>query len=362
MDDRRPYRSPAPVIRPPRFRLTVPALAALAWAACAPAWSGTVQGTAHYRERIALPPDAVFEAVLQDVSRADAPAEELGRARLAPAGQPPFRFEIAYEDAALRPGRRYAVRASVSQGGRLLFTTDRTYPVLDGRGAPLKLLLVSARAVKPPRPALTGMFSYLADAASITLCADGQQLPVAMEADYRALEAAYLKAREEPGQALLVSLEGQIASRPAMEAGAPPRPTLVVQRFIAVRPGESCDPSQAESPLRGTYWKLLELGGKPVEVGEKQREPHLILAADQAHVSGSGGCNRVMGGFELEGDRLRFGQIAGTLMACPTGMEQEQEFLKSLAKVERYRISGNRLELLDAAGAPVARFEAVALR
>jgi hypothetical protein len=30
--------------------------------------------------------------------------------------------------------------------------------------------------------------------------------------------------------------------------------------------------------------------------------------------------------------------------------------------VGRYRISGSRLEMLDAAGAPVARFEAVAPR
>jgi heat shock protein HslJ len=50
------------------------------------------------------------------------------------------------------------------------------------------------------------------------------------------------------------------------------------------------------------------------------------------------------------------------MMACPTGMEQEQQFLQSLDKVERYRISGSHLELLDGAGAVLARFEAVELR
>jgi uncharacterized lipoprotein YbaY len=39
-------------------------LAACVWAACVQAWAGTLEGTAAYRERIALPPDAVFEAVL----------------------------------------------------------------------------------------------------------------------------------------------------------------------------------------------------------------------------------------------------------------------------------------------------------
>ena len=34
----------------------------------------TIEGTATYRERMALPKGAVFEATLEDVSRADAPA------------------------------------------------------------------------------------------------------------------------------------------------------------------------------------------------------------------------------------------------------------------------------------------------
>jgi len=36
---------------------------------------GAVRGTATYRERMALPPGAVLEATLEDVSRADAAAE-----------------------------------------------------------------------------------------------------------------------------------------------------------------------------------------------------------------------------------------------------------------------------------------------
>src|SRR5258705_1215813 len=104
-------------------------LAAFAWVASSEVWAGTLEGTAAYRERIALPPDAIFEAVLQDISRADAPAEVLGRVKIDPAGQPPFCFQIAYDDAAVQSGRRYVVRATVLHQGRLLFTTDRSYPV-----------------------------------------------------------------------------------------------------------------------------------------------------------------------------------------------------------------------------------------
>jgi heat shock protein HslJ len=116
-----------------------------------------------------------------------------------------------------------------------------------------------------------------------------------------------------------------------------------------------------DTPLRGTYWKLVRLGDQPAEAAEKPREAHLVFAADSQRVSGSGGCNRVIGQFTLEGDKLQIGRMAATLMACPTGMAQEQALVKALARVERYRIRGSHLELLDAAGAVLVRFEAVAL-
>ncbi|MEI6111855.1 MAG: YbaY family lipoprotein, partial [Cyanobium sp. ELA712] len=45
------------------------------------AQAGSISGTAAYREPIALPPDAVFEAVLIDAAIADAPARVLGSVR-----------------------------------------------------------------------------------------------------------------------------------------------------------------------------------------------------------------------------------------------------------------------------------------
>jgi copper homeostasis protein (lipoprotein) len=159
-----------------------------------------------------------------------------------------------------------------------------------------------------------------------------------------------------------VSLEGLIAARPATEANRPPRLSLVVERFINIWPRETCGNPLVDSPLRGTYWKLVRLRDSAVPAAEKQREPHLIFANSEPRVSGSGGCNSVTGSFELDGDRLRLRAMAGTMMACRAGMEEEQRFLQSMENVERYRIRGSHLEMLDAAGAVVARFEAVALR
>lgn len=106
-----------------------------------------VRGQASYRERIALPPDAVFEATLEDVSRPGAKAEVLGTVRLEKAGPVPIRFEIPYDPAKVDPRHSYAVRARILRGDRLLFTTDTVHPVLTrGAGREVELLLVRSRA------------------------------------------------------------------------------------------------------------------------------------------------------------------------------------------------------------------------
>ncbi|WP_113913567.1 YbaY family lipoprotein [Roseovarius dicentrarchi] len=89
-----------------------------------------IEVTAIYRERIAPPPDARLVSVLLDVSRADAPAAELGRTEIADAGMPPYQFEIAYDPAAIDPAHRYAVRSTLFAGERMMFTTDTHVPVL----------------------------------------------------------------------------------------------------------------------------------------------------------------------------------------------------------------------------------------
>ena len=116
-----------------------------------------------------------------------------------------------------------------------------------------------------------------------------------------------------------------------------------------------------DSPLRGTYWKLVQLGGMRVQPVDRQREPHLIFATAEPRISGSGGCNRVAGTFGVDGDKLRVDRMASTRMACLAGMEQEQQFLRSIEKSERYRITGAHREMLDAESVVIAKFEAAPL-
>jgi len=44
--------------------------------------------------------------------------------------------------------------------------------------------------------------------------------------------------------------------------------------------------------LAYTEWTLVELDGKPVDVGSDEQVPNLVLDLEESRVSGSGGVNR----------------------------------------------------------------------
>ena len=325
----------------------------------------SVSGTATYRERMALPPDAVFEATLEDVSRTDAPALVVASTRVTSPAVP-IAFSIGVDPARIDASHRYAVRGRITSNGQLMFFTDTAYPVFGAgnvrRVDNMLLRRVGGVGAAGEARRMRGLYRYLADAASFFDCASGDQFPVAPEGANAALQAAYVASRSAPGAPALATVDARMVMR-AVEDGGTPRPVLQVERFVAITAQAACEvPSSSAASLENTYWKLVTLRGQPVVVADRQREPHLILQPEQHRVAGSGGCNRIAGGYTLAGDRLTFGRTAGTMMACRDGMEQERTFLDALGAVARWRIDGQRLELVDSRGDVLARFEAVVLR
>ncbi len=219
--------------------------------------AGSLSGTASYRDRIALPPeaafetafetvfDAVFEAVLSGgpsspltlqlaqlgTGRPAASTSPLGRLPASwrgdlPAASGTTRWQVDLSgDGSFQLRQTFLHRPAPNSvdaigrwrlepgGQRLELRAGREAPLvfrlLDGgavlqklglKGAPTRFRpsarlqrLASPQPIDPRLP-LQGMFRYFADAASLRLCATGAQLPVAMEGEYRALEQAYLKA------------------------------------------------------------------------------------------------------------------------------------------------------------------------
>ena len=234
-----------------------------------------INGTATYRERMALPPDAVFEAMLEDVSRAGAPARVIGKARIESPGNPPFHFTISYDPGQIVQNHTYSVRARITEGGKLLFTTDQQYQVLtQGHGSEIGMMIMRR------------------------------------------------------------------ASQPAG--------------------GEA--PAAAGTPLRETYWKLIQLGEKAVSAADQQREPNLIFHTAENRVTGSGGCNRLTGTYMADSHALHFNGVATTQMACIQGMATEMAFLGMLDKVRTWKVTNQQLELYDASDKLLARFTAQATK
>ncbi|MGE5152477.1 MAG: META domain-containing protein, partial [Bdellovibrio bacteriovorus] len=114
--------------------------------------------------------------------------------------------------------------------------------------------------------------------------------------------------------------------------------------------------------IEGLDWALAayRVGDTLVELDDPQGPARLRF--EDGRVSGSAGCNRLMGAYVLEGEALRFEPpMAATMMACPEPlMAQEQAVHAALAEVASLRRDADRLELLDGEGALVLRF--VALR
>lgn len=120
--------------------------------------------------------------------------------------------------------------------------------------------------------------------------------------------------------------------------------------------------TQSTATLLNTYWKALSIRGQTVTVVENQREPHFVLHLDDHRLAGFSGCNHLMGRYRMQGDQLKFEDVGGTLMACERGMDTEAALTQALRDTARWKITGERLELFDASGASLAKFESVYLR
>ena len=112
-----------------------------------------ITGSVTYRQRIALPPDAVVLVRLEEVSRQDAPATSIAEEKIATGGkQVPIPFRLKYDPAKIEPSRTYHVRATISTGERLLFTSTTAYPVIT-RGATKKLDIMVQPVTAPDKAA-----------------------------------------------------------------------------------------------------------------------------------------------------------------------------------------------------------------
>lgn len=136
-------------------------------------------------------------------------------------------------------------------------------------------------------------------------------------------------------------------------------PISIDTAAVGAPPGESRSESDSgdAAPLFGRKWMLIEVDRAAVS----STKPYMEFDREAKRFAGDGGCNRISGGFEVDGTSLRFSRIVSTRRACLDGEVQrvETSFLKGLEQTTTFQIQGNILRF-SAGGPPILAFKAEA--
>ncbi len=100
-------------------------------------------------------------------------------------------------------------------------------------------------------------------------------------------------------------------------------------------------------PLNGTSWELYAFG-KTFPIAGRA----ITISFEDGQVSGSGGCNSFGGEYQVSGDKIEFGMLMSTLMACadPAMMEQETAFMQFLGDAQRFEALDGQLRIYRSEG------------
>ena len=100
-----------------------------------------VTGQVLYRERIALPQDAVLTVQLIEEFPAGEPTTIIGQQVIQNPGQVPIKFELHFDPVAIRPEATYVLEANISVDHALWFENDSRYELDPLTAGPQTLVL-----------------------------------------------------------------------------------------------------------------------------------------------------------------------------------------------------------------------------
>ncbi len=113
-----------------------------------------------------------------------------------------------------------------------------------------------------------------------------------------------------------------------------------------------------ETALVDTVWVLTSYGDpNDLTLSKPGVVTTAIFSADGT-LNGFTGCNNYIASYTLQENQIAIDLPVTNLMACGTGMEQEQAFMQLLEAAQSYRLGVNALEITSADGAQVMRFNA----
>ncbi|MEP4149004.1 MAG: YbaY family lipoprotein [Halioglobus sp.] len=246
----------------------------------------TINGEVFYRERMMLPPGAEVEVQLQDVSRADALATVMETVMFTPEGGPPYSFAIQYKPADIDERMRYSLRATISLGDQLMFTSTEFIDPFSGEAINIMVQRVPEPVKKTPAEPVK------------------PDTPV------------------EPDEAEVAE-----DARVALDKNTDTEETDVALWLLDTLGGEPAP---------------LGAGGKKVDLALNAQDGSASGFSGCNRYRGSFANE----GSSTHGTPLKFGPLVSTMRACADGEETERAYLASLGTVNAYRIRGSGLELL----------------
>jgi heat shock protein HslJ len=116
----------------------------------------------------------------------------------------------------------------------------------------------------------------------------------------------------------------------------------------------------AEDPLTGTFWSLVSLQNAAGETVNALPGTEITLEFQAGDYSGSAGCNRYFGSYQVDGSNLNMGAAGSTMMMCQEEslMTQESSYLAALGLVRQFQMTGEQLTLADENGNVVLTYTA----
>lgn len=107
--------------------------------------------------------------------------------------------------------------------------------------------------------------------------------------------------------------------------------------------------------LADTTWQVTAFNnGETAVVSVLEGTDANLTFADDGTISGSGGCNRILGSATFGDGTVEFGTLATTQMACATPegvMDQEMQIIAALESAATYSVEGETLEMRTAGDA-----------
>lgn len=112
----------------------------------------------------------------------------------------------------------------------------------------------------------------------------------------------------------------------------------------------------SEPSLNRTKWRLTQLAGQPALT-----ETEVTLNLDEGTLGGNDGCNSYGGSYTSEGETIIVGKdIISTMMYCNEQIQtQTNAFYQALLDAAMFKLTSEKLSLVDSSGAVLAEFESL---